>query len=439
MTQLRAVSLFSNCGAGDLGYHQAGFSFDVLAELEAERLAVAALNNRGAATVLGDLRETWPEVVGHFLVRRGNGVPPALLAACPPCQGMSTARGGRGRDDDAEAGGRDARNLLVVPIAKVARQLRPRAIVVENVTAFLSRKVPHPKTGEPITAAHLLISELKDAYEVFPIVVDLAEYGIPQTRKRCFLTFIARREPAVERLQAAGRVPYPAPTHAADHGGASPVTLAKALDGFGLPSLDAASIEVAAPQGVPVLHQVPVWSEQHYAMVAAIPERSGRSAWENDTCPKCGVVAGSEHATCEVCHSPLLRPIVYEDGKHRLIRGFRNSSYKRMAPHQPAATITTASGRIGSDNTLHPWENRVLSILECQLLQTIPLEFQWGPELLERAPARIREMVGEAVPPSFTKLHGLAIRAALEGETLENLLNTDDSRCVRARKKLRCG
>ena len=46
------------CGAGDLGYAQAGFRFDVLAEIDKRRLPVAALNHPAAATVLGDLRKT---------------------------------------------------------------------------------------------------------------------------------------------------------------------------------------------------------------------------------------------------------------------------------------------------------------------------------------------------------------------------------------------
>ncbi|MGI8624579.1 MAG: DNA cytosine methyltransferase, partial [Solirubrobacteraceae bacterium] len=139
---LPAVSLFSNCGAGDLGYARAGFSFEVLAELDARRLEVAGLNLPGAGLVDGDLRDTWPKVVREYHSRRGQE-PPALLAACPPCQGMSTARGGRGSEEDADAGSRDHRNLLVEVIAEVARELAPRVIVVGNVPAFFRRSVRH--------------------------------------------------------------------------------------------------------------------------------------------------------------------------------------------------------------------------------------------------------------------------------------------------------
>jgi DNA (cytosine-5)-methyltransferase 1 len=148
---LPAVSLFSNCGAGDLGYSRAGFEFDVMAELDPRRLSIASLNLPDAATVPGDLRETWPRVVEQYQGRRGS-TPPALLAACPPCQGISSARGGRGHGNDPDAGSRDARNLLVGVIAKVTHALAPRIVVVENVPAFLTRVVRHPKTGAPISA-----------------------------------------------------------------------------------------------------------------------------------------------------------------------------------------------------------------------------------------------------------------------------------------------
>ena len=176
--KLPAVSLFTNCGAGDLGYRRAGFQFEVIAEIESRRIDVARLNHRRAAAVQGDLRETWPEVVRAYRQRCGKR-PPALLAACPPCQGMSSARSGRGLARDADAGSRDSRNLLVDVIANVASELLPRAIVVENVVAFLTRRVRHPVTDEPVSAAALLISRLAEDYEPFAMRADLAELWRP--------------------------------------------------------------------------------------------------------------------------------------------------------------------------------------------------------------------------------------------------------------------
>ena len=187
--RLPAVSLFTNCGAGDIGYARAGFRFQVLGELRRTRLDVASLNHPEATAIPGDLRDTWPDVVKAYRDRMGD-VRPALLAACPPCQGMSTAQSRRGLGADADAGSRDARNLLVEVIASVAHDLAPRCIVVENVVAFLTRKVRHPDDGQPISAARLLIDRLRADYHPFAMRSDLADFGVPQTRRRAFLVLL---------------------------------------------------------------------------------------------------------------------------------------------------------------------------------------------------------------------------------------------------------
>jgi DNA (cytosine-5)-methyltransferase 1 len=433
---LHAVSLFSNCGAGDVGYRRAGFHFDAMAELDARRLDVALLNHPGAQGISGDLRETWPQVIESWRKKHGKKRP-ALLAACPPCQGMSSARSGRGKNDDAEAGGRDTRNLLVTVIADAAAELAPRAIVVENVPAFLTRVVPHPETGGPISAALLLLQTLRDDYLGFAMLADLAHWGVPQTRKRAFLTLIRRDEAGLAWLQQSRRTPYPRPTHAPDYGG-SPISLRAALAELGAPDLDAATEASASDLDDP-LHQVPVWRDRRYGMVASIPANSGRSAWDNNRCVKCREVsAGADDAVCRRCAEPLPRPVVQDqDGQWRMVKGFRTSSYTRMRPDMPASTITTASGHVGSDRTVHPWQNRLLSVRECAYLQTLPADFAWGEALRLWGTTNVREMIGEAVPPAFTLLHGRAVRGVLDEKPLLPHLIVDDHRIERAERNLR--
>jgi DNA (cytosine-5)-methyltransferase 1 len=433
---LHSVSLFSNCGAGDIGYAKAGFRFDVMAELDPRRLEICLLNHPTAVGVPGDLRKTWPMVVDEYL-DVAKGAPLTLLAACPPCQGMSSARSHRGKEGDPDAGMKDARNLLVTVISKVARELRPRVIVVENVQAFLTRQVRHPKTKVPISASRWLIDELAEDYAVFPFLTDLCDYGVPQTRKRTFLTFFRLDEPAITILEERAASPYPIPRHAPEYEG-RPITLREALAGFNLPSLDARSAETAVSRVGKGLHAVPVWPDRRYDMVAAIPPHAGMGAWENDACPSCGQVeVGKDDAVCPRCGDPLLRPVVKKKrGGYRLITGFRTSTYTRMKSDAPAAAITTASGHLGSNNTIHPFENRLLSTLECALLQTLPKRFKWGTALERWGHTNIRDMIGEAVPPVFTRLHGKVLRALLEGKRRLRLYPASEKRCVRPAKKL---
>ena len=432
---MRAVSLFSNCGAGDVGFAAAGFRFRVVSELVEKRLEVARLNHPGAAAVSGDLRRTWPVVVDSFREAHGSETP-ALLSGCPPCQGMSSARGDRGKEDDPDAGSRDGRNLLVLPIAEVANELQPTFVVVENVPAFLRRRVWDPKSTTPCSAAKILCNRLESDYCIYAAVVDLCEFGIPQHRSRAFLTLVKKDTAALDVLKGTGRAPFPAPTHGGPDSPAF-VTIDDALQESGLPALDAGSAEGAASNDHP-MHRVPVWLDRRYEMVAAIPPGSGASAWETDHCGRCdGKDIASTEAVCPDCQSPLLRPTVRNaDGSWRLVKGFRSSSYRRMDPARPAATITTASGHIGSHRTLHPWENRVLSPAECSWLQTIPTSFEWGDSMDKWGHTGVRQMIGEAVPPRFTMLHGMVLAALAEGREVPEALAQEDGRCQKALAKL---
>ena len=431
-----AISLFSNCGAGDVGFADAGFQFRIMAERVESRLAVALRNHPSAQGVPGDLRDTWRDVAKLWQANHGASVPD-LLAACPPCQGMSTARSDRGAENDPDASSRDPRNLLVLPIAAIAAELQPTIVVVENVAAFLRRLVRDPQSTEPVSAARLLSRLLEDSYDVFPFLTDLADYGVPQTRKRAFLTFVRRNSPEANALRQAKRAPYPTPTSAPDYGGHA-TTLEVALQGFGLASLDAADRARAADPEHP-LHFVPVWPERQYRMVAAIPPGSGASAWENTRCDNCGPIdADAQTVVCGVCGEPLLRPVVLDDERPRLAYGFRRVSYRRMDPARPAATITTASGRVGGSRTIHPFENRILSPLECALLQTIPSDFDWGRVVEERGVMELRAMIGEAVPPQFTRLHGqLLMRLMTEHRAGPRAIGLADRRCETAGSALR--
>jgi DNA (cytosine-5)-methyltransferase 1 len=107
-----------------------------------------------------------------------------------------------------------------------------------------------------------------------------------------------------------------------------------------------------------------------------------------------------------------------------------------MDPDKPAATITTASGHVGSDRTFHPWENRVLSPLECALLQTFPKNFDWGDAFEKWGHTNVRAMIGEAVPPLFTKKHGRMLAQLLKRIPPRLALASDDRRIASARRSL---
>ena len=88
-----------------------------------------------------------------------------------------------------------------------------------------------------------------------------------------------------------------------------------------------------------------------------------------------------------------------KDGTLRLMKGFV-SAYKRMRWDEPASTLTQNFQFACSDNKLHPSQNRVLSIYEALILQSItnyPYSFVVDSKMV--SDGLIRDTIGESVPP----------------------------------------
>lgn len=429
---MNAISLFTNCGAGDLGFKSAGFNFKIIAELEQKRIDVAKLNHPRSIPICGDLTTTWEKVVSTYRSKFANQ-PLSLLTACPPCQGFSSARGLRGKKKDANSGMFDERNVLMTVIPKVALKLKPAIIVIENVPAFLSRQLISPTTGKPISGANFLIESLSREYTVYTISADLGDFGIPQTRKRSVMVFISLdRNEIINHLSAIKSVPFPIPKY--DLSVEKGITVKEYFDQFNIPELRSEKNFNSNYEFHP-LHEVSVLEEKYINLIKSIPKNSGSSAWLNNNCPSCYFINNNEDVQCKKCKSYLYKPMVKVDNEYRLINGFK-TSYKRMGPNKPASTVLTASGSISSHNTIHPYENRVLSAYECQILQTFPEDFKWGDTKEKYSTLQIRKMIGEAVPPKFTRLHGRILYSLLNGNLRGRMMKSDDKRLKRAFKSL---
>ncbi|HCV3099489.1 TPA: DNA cytosine methyltransferase, partial [Acinetobacter baumannii] len=149
-----------------------------------------------------------------------------------------------------------------------------------------------------------------------------------------------------------------------------------------------------------IFHHVPVLGEKHYSWISNIPVNSGKSAWQN-ACENCGDDnTPIFQIKCVACNKEIkVRPHIEEsDGSIRSIRGFK-SSYKRINPTGLSSAITTNTNAFSSDNKLHPNQNRVLSVRECMLIQSIPENFIWPEQIFYKSMHLVREMVGEALPP----------------------------------------
>ena len=95
-----------------------------------------------------------------------------LICGGFPCQSFSIA-GKRG-------GFEDARGTLFFEIARIARVKRPKYLLLENVPGLLSHD-----SGRTFATILGTLSEL--GYDVAWQVLNSADFGVPQSRKRVFL------------------------------------------------------------------------------------------------------------------------------------------------------------------------------------------------------------------------------------------------------------
>ena len=404
-----AVSLFSGGGLSDLGYEMAGFRFIVQVEIDQRRAAIGADNFPTSQWLTRDVRDSENEIATAY--GRSTSKRLDLLVATPPCQGMSSSNPSRGKRQTPQAKALEKKNRLLLEVVPIAHLLKPRIIVIENVRQVLTLEVEHD--GEQGTAVDLLRERLSE-YTVFRGVVNVADYGVPQVRKRALVVAVHKDERWLEGLMSENRSPVPRPTHAeqSDNGVKPWISIREWLEMMDYDSLDPRSKDAA--RGTHPLHFVPTYGPDRYRQVSEIPAYSGRSAYENDTCPSCGLAeVDADLVVCTDCGGVMRnRPFVERDGRPSLIKGFK-SSYRRMSPGRPAYTITTNSSHIGSDFKIHPWENRVLSILECADLQTVPRFYDWKRARADRTLYLIRNLIGEAFPTYFTYLHGRVLAALL--------------------------
>lgn len=153
------LSLFSGGGGLDLGFETAGFDTVVCVDNDPESCKTLRFNRPEWHVFETDIRQFRP--AGSFDVVIGG----------PPCQGFSTA--GKGNPDDA-------RNFLWKEYFRIVRETSPHALVLENVSGMLMRKNVHHAEGFLSRLARL-------GYLAEYAILDAADFGVPQQRRRLFI------------------------------------------------------------------------------------------------------------------------------------------------------------------------------------------------------------------------------------------------------------
>jgi DNA (cytosine-5)-methyltransferase 1 len=336
VTKPKAIDLFSGCGGLTLGLKQAGFR--VVAAVEIDPLAVETYqaNHKNVFVWEKDITK-----ISVRQVRKQLGLKPGqldLLAGCPPCQGFSTLttlNGNRGMND--------IRNDLVFQFLRFVRGLRPKAVMMENV----------PGLAKDARIQKLVAALERMGYRCNYNVLDAADYGVPQRRRRFILVGGFGKEIPFGKTARKRRT----------------VREAFALLG------NRAKIDQ--------LHKLPeTRSSEVMERIRAVPKNGGSR-----------FALGDEHQLdC-----------------HRKCSGFKDV-YGRMAWDTVSPTITGGCFNPSKGRFLHPTKNRAISMREAALLQSFPVNYFFP---FKRGKTPIAQMIGNALPPEFIRRHARKIKLSL--------------------------
>lgn len=431
----QAVSLFTGAGIGDIGFRAAGFDFTTMLEKEPERAQLAELNYPEVDILVGDIWNLISEFVDKAFTRTQESASNIFLASCTaPCQGMS--KSGQGtllrRIREGKRPKMDPRNRLILPALEIIRRLNPQFVVFENVCE-MKNTVIEDNEGEINRILDIILRYLGKSYEGEAYEVEFADYGIPQRRKR-LITVYTRNEVALRHYHdGASLIPEATHSQNPSNGKALWVPVWEAIKKF--PPLDAKNKESACAKNIP-FHRVSVLDPKKYDWIKHTSP--GSTAFDNQCInPNCGFQGNRTHGSsrngdginqshkdtplyCEKCGDLLPRPYtVCSDGSIRIMSGY-TSAYKRMDPNLPAPALTRNMSFPCSDNKVHPFENRVLSIAECFVIHTLDrYEYVWGPLDRKRGKTQapdtlIRLALGESIPPRFTEMLGTHLKKLTE-------------------------
>ncbi len=329
-----AIDLFSGCGGLTLGLKWAGFKVVGAVEIDSLSVETYKANHQEVKVWETDIRK-----LSASTVMRDTGLSLGeldLLAGCPPCQGFSSMRtlnGGRKIDD--------SRNDLIFDFLRFVRRLKPKAIMMENVPGLIDDKRMRDFHNE----LRLL------GYSGDPVVLNAADYGVPQRRRRMILV--------------AGRYGRIDP--------ASPDKQHKTVrDTIG-------SMASSGRSGDP-LHDLPEKrSEKIRSIIQKIPPDGGSRRTD----------LGEE----------------FQLQCHQNFSGFRDV-YARMWWDEVAPTITGGCINPSKGRFLHPEYDRAITLREAALLQGFPIDYHFS---IKRGKYSTALLIGNALPPEFVKRHALNI------------------------------
>ena len=372
MKIFKAIDLFSGCGGLSCGLTQAGFK--VVSAVEIDKNAAQTYSNyeplQATEVMISDIRK----IKGKELKRISNILEGEiyLLAGCPPCQNFSLQNPDNAMKTDEE------KKELLFQFLRIIKEMYPPIILMENVPGIVTASNGKILKEFLDKLENKKCTHKDKRYYVVKDVLNAADYGVPQVRKRFVLQAI-RYDLYSGLIEKGIDFHLPIATHSNTDipGRKKWVTVGEAI--LDLPPIKQGETYLGAHNIKN--HKCAGLSETNIKRIQSIRKGTG----SRDSLP--------ENLRLK-CH-----------------KGYtgRSDVYGIMDLNKPAPTITGgclcySKGRFG-----HPTQDRAISIREAARLQTFPDDFEFSDSLTKAG-----LQIGNAVPVKLVKASGKIIHNIME-------------------------
>ena len=335
------IDLFAGVGGLSLGFEMEGFDILLANEFDQSIATAYKENHKSTNVVVGDITSLdLSKVFGEY----DNKID--VVIGGPPCQGFSQ----KGKRKTIN----DERNFLFKHYVEVVKFVKPKYFVMENV--------PNLLTAEK----GFFLNEIKGLFKGYGYsirygVLNAADYGVPQNRRRAIIIG--------KYLATPPELPLPCKQK---------VTIWDAIS-------DLAYLESGEGE-----------FEQEY-------RNSPKSDYEKKMRKGSKILynhMATKHSALALERLSLIPPNAGKEilPKEHITKSVYSGTWSRMKQNDVAVTITTRFDTPSSGKFTHPFLNRAITVREAARLQSFPDTFKFIGSKMSQM-----KQVGNAVPPLLAR------------------------------------
>lgn len=335
------IDLFAGVGGLSLGFEMEGFDILLANEFDQSIATAYKENHKSTNVVVGDITSLdLSKVFGEYV----NKID--VVIGGPPCQGFSQ----KGKRKTIN----DERNFLFKHYVEVVKFVKPKYFVMENV--------PNLLTAEK----GFFLNEIKGLFKGYGYsirygVLNAADYGVPQNRRRAIIIG--------KYLAIPPELPLPCKQK---------VTIWDAIS-------DLAYLESGEGE-----------FEQEY-------RNSPKSDYEKKMRKGSKILynhMATKHSALALERLSLIPPNAGKEilPKEHITKSVYSGTWSRMKQNDVAVTITTRFDTPSSGKFTHPFLNRAITVREAARLQSFPDTFKFIGSKMSQM-----KQVGNAVPPLLAR------------------------------------